>query len=78
MANSYTEHSKELRRRTAAKHRKMQIEQGIIKTFNLTLKTELYERFESIKKAEGMSRPQLIAYLCDLYETARNEQKTSD
>ena len=67
MANSNTEHSKELRRKTAIAHRKQQLAEGKIKSINLTLPMEDFEALEKLGKELNLSRPKLIKRLVEFY-----------
>ena len=67
MANSNTEHSKELRRKTAAAHRKQQLAEGKIKSINLTLPMDDFLALEDLGKALNLSRPKLIKTLVEFY-----------
>ncbi|MGX2974975.1 hypothetical protein ACWIUH_07090 [Ursidibacter arcticus] len=67
MAYAKTEHSRKLRIKTANAWNKKQLEEGKIKRMTLQFSTEDAERFDAVAKELGLSRPQTIMALCELY-----------
>lgn len=67
MANSQTEHSKALRRKTAAAHTKKLRAEGKIKQISLSLPTELAGEFDAVLAELGKNRVEGIKALCEFY-----------
>ena len=75
MANSNTEHSKELRRKTAAAHAKKQMELGLMKQITMRAATPIIDDFDAIAAELGLSRPKTLEILCQLYYESKNDAK---
>lgn len=69
-----TEHSKALRRKTAAAHSKKLREEGKIKQIGLTLSADLAAEFDGILYELGANRAEGIRALCEFYRQHRASQ----
>lgn len=67
MANSNTEHSRQLRAKTAAAHTKRKLADGSLKQYGMQLKREDAELFERVSAEIGGSRPNVIKTLCEFW-----------
>lgn len=67
MSNSMTEHSKKLRAKTAAEWTQKQLEQGTVRRVLIQFKAEDADELDAIAKELGLSRPQAIKRLCEVY-----------
>ncbi len=69
MGNSYTEHSRKLRAKTATESTKRLIAAGVIRKFALRLKTELANEFDAIAEERALSRPETLKLLVEFYRS---------
>lgn len=67
MANAQTEHSKALRRKTAAAHSLKKRAEGTVKQIGLTLSIELATEFDAVLSELGANRAEGIKALCEFY-----------
>lgn len=67
--NSQTEHSKQLRMKTAHEHDKRLREQGLIKNINLRLPIDLFYEFDALAKELGVNRVQCLRILLEQYHS---------
>lgn len=67
MANAQTEHSKQLRAKTAAEWKRKKRESGLAKQFTVSLETSLSEEFNAILAEIGGTKAQAIKKLCEMY-----------
>lgn len=67
MANAKTEHSKWLRAKTATEYNKKLLANGTVKQISLKLPTEIANNFDAIVAELGVSRPECLRILCELY-----------
>ncbi|NBI12543.1 hypothetical protein GVX81_02670 [[Haemophilus] felis] len=67
MANAMTEHSKQLRAKTAAEWKRKQRELGLAKQFSVTLETAVCDELNAILAEIGGTKAQAIKRLCELY-----------
>lgn len=71
MANANTEHSRKLRAKTATEYNRQKLKSGELKAISLKLKPELLEQFDNLGNNLGLSRPVLIAFLLEHYNTTK-------
>lgn len=70
MANSNTEHSKQLRAKTAAEWKRKQRELGLSKQFSVNLETALYNELNAILTEIGGTKAQALKTLCEIYRAS--------
>lgn len=67
MAYAKTEHSRQLRIKTANAWNKKQLEEGKVKRMTLQFSADDADELDAIAKELGLSRPQAIKRLCEVY-----------
>ncbi|QQF76669.1 hypothetical protein JFL52_07510 [Histophilus somni] len=67
MAYAKTEHSRKLRIKTANEWNKKRLEAGIVKRITMQFATEDANELDAIAQELGLSRPQAIKKLCEIY-----------
>lgn len=73
MANATTEHSRKLKVKHAQAWNKKMQEEGKVQRIGLQMATEIAQEFDAICAELGLSRPQTIKALCELYRTHTNQ-----
>lgn len=68
MSNSNTEHSKQLRAKTAAEWRRKQKEEGGKKQISMLADAEEAEEFKALCEQMGLSKPKALKALIDFYK----------
>ncbi|KGQ39949.1 hypothetical protein JP28_12805 [Gallibacterium anatis] len=67
MANSMTEHSRRVRAETARRLNDKAISEGRARRILMQLPAEVADEFDAICAEMGVSRPQALKALCELY-----------
>ncbi|CDG00413.1 hypothetical protein [Avibacterium paragallinarum] len=67
MANSMTEHSRRVRAETARRLNDKAIAEGRARRILMQLPADLADEFDAICAEMGVSRPQALKALCELY-----------
>lgn len=67
MANSMTEHSRRIRAETARRLNDKAIAEGRARRILMQLPAEVADEFDAICAEMGVSRPQALKALCELY-----------
>ncbi|AEC18414.1 hypothetical protein [Gallibacterium anatis] len=67
MANSMTEHSRRVRAETARRLNDKAIAEGRARRILMQLPAEVADEFDAICAEMGVSRPQALKALCELY-----------
>ncbi|MFD1806237.1 hypothetical protein ACFSAV_07635 [Pasteurella oralis] len=67
MANAMTKHSKNLRVKTASNYNKKVLENGTARRITMQLPTSVANNFDIIATELGLSRPECLKILCELY-----------
>ncbi|QLB44846.1 hypothetical protein [Mannheimia pernigra] len=67
MANAQTEHSRKLRAETARRLNDKALAEGKARRILMQLSAEVADEFDAICAELGVSRPQAIKTLCEMY-----------
>lgn len=70
MANAQTEHSRKLRAETARRLNDKALAEGTARRILMQLPAAVADEFDAIAKELGLSRPQAIKKLCEVYRAA--------
>lgn len=77
MANSYTEHSKKLRAKTAAEYNRRMLAEGKVKQFSVRMETPVADEFSAVLAEIGGSKASAIKRLCEIYRLFVKEHHAS-
>lgn len=73
MANSYTEHSKKLRAKTAAEYNRHMLAKGKVKQFSVRMETSIADELNAVLAEIGGTKANAIKRLCEIYrQTTKN------